>query len=201
VSQLAESEISKCVRLDGDNILLNTTFTAHVFGITRKGLADWAKRGAPKAGRGWWNLRELIAWTGRAPGSDGKGEASAEARKLHADADYRELKAARERISLELDAGRLMRIDDVVDEWTRRVAELKVALLSLSRKIAGQISDYDTRRMIERLIADEVYNFLEQYSREGKYTPSRAIKTKPPEETAMVPGRAPGDETAGAADS
>lgn len=198
---MAGAETANGVRLDGDDVLLNTTLTAHVFGVTRKGLADWAKRGAPKAARGWWNLRELIAWTGRAPGSDGKGVVSAEARKLRADADYRELKAARERIALELDATRLMRIDDIVDEWARRAAELRVALLSLSRKIAGQISDYDTRRMIERLIADAVYEFLEQYSRDGKYTPNRSTVKAQRAQAEVVPTGTAGAETAGTTDS
>ena len=48
-----------------------TSFLTEIFGVTPKTLASWAKDGCPKADRGWWPIREVIAW--RMDGS-GTGE-------------------------------------------------------------------------------------------------------------------------------
>lgn len=170
--------LPKWIKIENDEILLNTEKTAEFFGVSRMSLSDWSRKGAPKVKRGWWNIRELNEWLGKSPGSDGAGELSAEARKLQADADYRELKAAREKLALAALTEQLMPIEEISGEWSRRVAELKTALLSLSRKIAGQISDPETRSVVESVIAGEVYEFLEQYSRAGRYTPKTPKKSQ-----------------------
>lgn len=173
------AEMPSYVRIENGEILLNTEKTAEFFGVTRMALSLWTKKGAPKAARGWWNIRELMVWLGKAPvsGPDGAGgEASAEARKLAADAEYRELKAAREKIALEALMGQLMHRNEVAAEWSRRIAELKASLMALARKIAGQIPDPDARRVVESVIANEVRDYLEQYAREGRYTPTRTSK-------------------------
>lgn len=167
------ADMPNYLRIENGEIWLNTEKAAEFFSVTPKTLSDWAKRGAPKAARGWWNIKELMVWLGRSPGIDGAGEKSPEARKLAADAEYRELRAAREKLALGALAERLMPIEEIAAEWARRATELKTALLSLSRKVAGQISDPDVRRVVESVIADEVYAFLDQYSRAGKYTPQR----------------------------
>ena len=48
-----------------------TSFLTEIFGVTPKTLASWAKDGCPKSDRGWWPIREVIAW--RMDGS-GTGE-------------------------------------------------------------------------------------------------------------------------------
>lgn len=195
-------EVPKWLRIADGQILLNTEKTGEFFGVTRETLSAWSKRGAPKEARGWWNIRELMMWLGKMPasGSDGTvGEVSAEARKLHADAEYRELKAAREKIALEALMGQLMHRNEVAAEWARRIAELKTSLMALARKIAGQMPDPDTRRVVESVIANEVRDYLEQYSRAGKYTP--AGPRKPQKAPKVVGGGVASVPAARAADS
>lgn len=164
------AELPAWIRIEGEAIWLNTAMTARFFGVSRMTLSEWARRGAPKTARGWWPIRELNEWLGRSPGAGGEGAPSLEARKLAADAEYRELKAAREKVALAALADTLMHKDELADEWARRVNELKASLLSLARKVAGQFTDPDARSVVESVVTDEVYDYLEQYSRTGRYT-------------------------------
>lgn len=68
--------------------IYSTADTCDFFSISRDTLSSWAKKGAPKIGRGKWNIRELMLWR-----YEQQKNVSPEARKLEADARYRELKA------------------------------------------------------------------------------------------------------------
>ena len=88
------SKAPSWIRFTKDGFLLNSVVTADFFGVTTRTLSDWVKKGAPKEARGWWNPKELNEWLGKTDGQS--KEMSLEARKLKADAEYREEKAKRE---------------------------------------------------------------------------------------------------------
>ena len=97
---------------------------------------------------------------------------SDEARKLKADADYREIKAAREKRMMEILEGQYIEKTELETEWARRIIEVKSALLLLSKKVSTEFTDAPIRRTVEKVITSEVYVMLEQFSREGAYTPT-----------------------------
>ena len=160
----------------GEEVLLNSQKTAEFFGVTVKTLNEWAKQGCPKHARGWWNPKDIVAWRGEATDEDTKEAMSVLARKLKAEADYKEAKAAAAVRQNEILEGQFMPRDEIESQWARRVTELKAGLLALGNKIAGQIMDPDVRLEVERVITDEVYELLEQYARDGVYTPKLTKK-------------------------
>lgn len=161
--------------INGSLFVHGTADTCIFFNVSRETLSAWAKRGAPKEGRGSWDIKKLNEWLGKGANT-GNGEKvviSDEARKLKADADYRETKSEKEKISLDKMQGDLIKIDDVQLEWASRVLELKSGLRQLEKKIAPQIANQSIRE-VERVLRDEVYFLLESYSRDGSYTPRKS---------------------------
>lgn len=155
---------------EGGRFLLSSEYTARFFGVTPRTLLDWEKKGAPKASRGWWDPKAIMEWR---EGSANSGVDNLTAKKLKAEVIYKEAKAAREqRMNLILE-GEYVPLADIEDEWARRVTEVKSGLLALTNKIAGQITDPDIRLEVEQVIRDEVYELLEQYARDGTYTPNK----------------------------
>lgn len=159
------------IRIEKGNILLNTKHTADFFGVSTRTLTDWARRGAPKVSRGWWNLRELMTWLGMVPVADDESQASPEARKLLADAEYRELRASRERMKLESLASHLMHKDQVAREWGLRTYTLRSSLMALAKKIGGQMPYSKANRDIVQALEVEFEELLNQYTRPSKHTP------------------------------
>jgi len=160
-------------KVDG-TFVHGTSDTCIFFGVSRETLSGWAKKGAPKEGRGSWDIKKLNEWLGKGA-SNGNSEQktiSDEARKLKADADYRETKSEKEKIALDKIQGELIHIDDVQAEWASRILELKSGLRQLEKKIAPQIANQSIRE-VERVLRDEVYYLLESYSRDGAYTPRK----------------------------
>lgn len=175
------------IRIEKGNILLNTKHTADFFGVSTRTLTDWVRRGAPKVSRGWWNLRELMTWLGMVPVADDESQASPEARKLLADAEYRELRASRERMKLESLATQLMHRKSIAEEWSLRVNALRSSLKDLAKKIRGKIPDPKTERDIIQALEVEFEELLNQYARPSKYTP----KNEPPKRILSADNRAP----------
>ena len=66
---------------------------------------------------------------------------------------------------------------DIEKQWARRVTEVKTGLLSLINMVVSQFTDPDIRLVVERVLRDEIHELLEQYARDGAYTP-KATKKK-----------------------
>jgi len=70
--------------------IFTTADICELFEISRETLSRWEKKGAPKEGRGKWNIKAVMEWRFK---TDSKsGEASAVVRKLKAEADLKEIK-------------------------------------------------------------------------------------------------------------
>ncbi len=162
-------DIPRWVRVINDKILLNTEKTAEFFGVTDHTIRDWDAKagGILKIERGWWDIKAIMEWR------SGANEESDAARKLRAEADLKEEQAAKARREREILEGQYMAVEEIHTEWARRISEVKSGLLAMAKKIAGQFSDPDLRIEIEKIVSDEVYDLLEQYSRDGKYTPTK----------------------------
>ena len=160
-------ELPSWIRIEGKKILLNTKMTAYFFSVSTRTLSNWHQKGCPKYDRGWWNPKKIMQWH-----HENNDEDNLAAQKLKAEVRYKEARAEREMRTLEVEEGEYLEKEEVKEEWVRRVIEIKNGLLSLSRKVAGQIPDQETRALVEGVIEDEVYDLLEQFARRGRYTPT-----------------------------
>lgn len=118
--------------------IFTTADTCELFQISRETLSNWQKKGAPKAGRGKWNIKELMEWR-----FDGKHTDSPEVRKLKAEADLKEAKAAQEKIKLRVTQDEFVQVLTVRSELTRMLANLKKSLLSMGHNIASNLASLD----------------------------------------------------------
>jgi hypothetical protein len=170
----AKAVIPRWVWIDGDRFYLNTEKTALFFDVADRTLREWDEKanGTLKKDRGWWDIQAVMEWR------NGEDDDTDMARKLRAEANLTEAKAAKAVREMEILNGQYLPADTVYSEWARRVAEVKSGVLAFSKKVAGQFSDPDVRIEVEKILADEAHDLLEQYSRTGKYTPSPKKKTK-----------------------
>lgn len=159
------------IKLDNERILLNTAKACEFFGVSRKTINAWAIKGAPKEARGWWDIQAMASWLIERDPATSENAAELNARKLKADTEYREAKAAREQLQREIAEGRFYPKDEVVGEWVRRVHEIRTAMLAIPRKVAAVFNDPDVRLVVESELTAIVREILERYSREGVYTP------------------------------
>jgi len=150
---------------EGDFFYLNSEKTAQFFDVTPRTVTNWKKRGAPQPKRGWWDLKKLVEWMGIG------NEETMMARKIKAETSYREAKAEREQILKNELLGKYMQIEQVEEEWAKRVTEVKSGLMALARAVAAEFADPDIRKTVEKVVNNEVIDLLEQYSRTGRYTP------------------------------
>lgn len=170
--------MSKLVKItDDERVLLSTAALSKALNTSAKTIAAWAKTGMPKESVGWWDLAAVLEWRGQSVGSGMVEAMSDAARKLKADADYRETKASREKRMLEILDGQFVEKTEIENEWARRIIEMKSGLLLLAKKISTEFTDAQIRRTVDKVVTSEVYAMLEQYSREGAYTPSTKKRT------------------------
>lgn len=141
-----------------------TSETCEFFGVSPETLSNWARRGAPKAGYGKWDLRELVRWKYA-------GDESAEMRKLAAEADLKEAKAAQEAIKLAVTEGRYVPSASVTADLRRLFGVLKKSLLAIGHNAATEINAIDPEAAVlaNKIIDDSIHDALEQLARSGIY--------------------------------
>ena len=144
----------------------STSETCQFFNVTQKTLSNWEKKGAPKKDHGKWDIKELIEWKY----VNGKEE-SAGVRKLKAEADLKESKAAQEAIKLALTEGRYIQVDKVTRDLKRLFSVLKKSLVAIGHNVATEINGIDPESAViaNNLIDEKIHEALEQLSRCGIY--------------------------------
>jgi hypothetical protein len=163
--------LPRWLKIENDKFYLSSEKTADFFGVSIRTLLNWDEKaaGSLKNSYGFWDLKAIMEWR-----SDGK--VSDASRKAKAEADLKEEQALAKKFENEVERGQYMAKAEIENEWARRVVEIKASLLALTRKIAAGFSDPNIRIDVEKKIGDEIYIMLEQYSREGQYTPSTKKK-------------------------
>lgn len=176
-----QDELNRLVKIGNDKqILISTKGLCLVLGVSKMTISKWSKQGMPKRGIGWWCLADVIAWR-----DSSTGEASREtqhkslnARKLEADAQYKEVKAEKEEILLNALKGQYIEREAIVREWTERVLNLKKSLLMLPKLVASEFINVEISAQVEEKTTDYVHDFLNEYARKGKYTPQMVNKNE-----------------------
>ena len=119
--------------------IFSTADTCQFFQISRETLSSWQKKGAPKAGRGKWNIKDLMEWR-----YTGKNTESPETRKLKAEADLKEAKAAQEKIKLGVTKTEFVPASLIQSELTRLLSNLKKSLLGIGHNVASDLASLDS---------------------------------------------------------
>ena len=144
----------------------STSETCQFFNVSQKTLSNWEKKGAPKKEHGKWDIKELIEWKY----VNGKEE-SAEVRKLKAEADLKESKAAQEAIKLAITEGRYVPVDKVTRDLRRLFGVLKKSLVAIGHNVATEINSIDPEGAViaNNVIDEKIHEALEQLSKSGIY--------------------------------
>lgn len=116
-----------------DRLLLTTSKTAAVMGVSAKTIGEWERAGCPKEKRGWYDLAAVISWKNeqRAPAVNG----SREARKTEADIRYKAAKAAIAEQDLKLRTGKLIEVSVVEEGLESLFQNLKVSMMAIADHI------------------------------------------------------------------
>lgn len=144
----------------------NSNDVCEFFSISRDTLAKWAKKGAPKLGRGKWDLRQLVIWK-----YGEKSDVSPEARKLEADAKYREVRVQLAEIQRDVANGKLIAAEDIHKALTECFAKIKSILLFTSNQIATDISSQfpEVTLIIKERIDKQIERCLNELAKTGTY--------------------------------
>lgn len=133
-------------------IIVSSSYAAEFFHVSRTTLADWQRAGAPKEGRGAWDLKALYDW------HESNIATPAETRQELARAKLAKEKARAE--ILELDAAErrrdLLPREEIVNEFVARVVTLKTDLLAMPRRIAKWP---EAKRIIDKQIRQLLTNY------------------------------------------
>ena len=143
-----------------------TSETCEFFGVSAETLSNWERRGAPKEGYGKWDIQKLVGWK-----FGSAGDKSPEARKIAADADYREAKAAQEAIKLAVAEGRYISAGKVTADLKRLFTVLKRSLIAIGHDIATELNTFDPDAALaaKKVVDDAVHNALSQLAQKGEY--------------------------------
>jgi len=161
------------LKIDGEKFYLNSEKTAEFFDVSPRTLLNWEEQGAPKESTGWWDLKAVLEWR------EARGEGNQDsARKLKAEADRLEEQVYKLRLENEIKLSNYMPKADLEEEWSRRVTEVNLGLRIVPKKLAGEISDPDIAIVIEQRATELIYEILEQYARDGAYTPKPKSKKR-----------------------
>lgn len=113
----------------------STAETCAFFDVSDEALRKWAANGAPKVARGKWNIKDLIAWK--------YSEASANQRKLNAEAKLKEAKASIEQIRLEVTKKKYVEAVQVTKDLNRLFNSLKKSFTALGHRITTELNAMD----------------------------------------------------------
>lgn len=144
--------------------IYSTADTCDFFSISRDTLSSWAKKGAPKIGRGKWDIRKLMLWR-----YEQQKNISPEARKLEADARYRELKAEMTEIQRDILNGKYIASAEVYKTLVECFGKIKSILLFTSNQIATDLSSQypEITLLVKEKIDKQIERCLNELSKTG----------------------------------
>ena len=145
------------------------------FGVSREALSGWVKRGCPKESRGWYDIKAVMDWRGSTTGPKA-AEVSNEARKVAAEAKFKEAKAAMAVMDQAVMEGRYIEKAEVDRTWSTVGTQLKANIMAWVRTLTPQLAHQDMRS-VEKVMTSAVYDLLEQLSSKGRYQKARKKST------------------------
>jgi len=152
-----------------DELILGTSDVAKFFDTTSKTILKWKEAGCPQVKRGQWNLKDVFIWwrenIATDPGSE-EDETLAEARRR-----YWAAKAGNEELKEQQTKGELISKDDVVKQWSQRMAEFKNGCFNLVSALPPLLEGKSQSEM-RQIIYDFVWKMFDNVCRTGKFCPA-----------------------------
>lgn len=155
-------------------ILVATKTLTDLLDISDRTLTDWKRQGLSQHSRGWWDLKTVLKWRGLIQVGDAESNKSInlQQKKLEAEVAFKEAQSELTRIKTDIANGTYIDKELVEAELSRFFLVFKKSAMSLSRKLAGEVSRYvepiEARR-IEKELSDTINDALEQMSVDGVY--------------------------------
>lgn len=121
---------------------------------------------------GTFEIEELQRWAQKYGRKKRKGSkfSDIDERLSRADLRFRQARARREEMLVGQLKGTLLSQKDVADGWAKRNSNMRSSLLTLVDRLPPMVAG-KSRKQITKILKDEVFYFLEQYSQDGKYCP------------------------------
>ena len=144
---------------------------AELFNLTERRIEQMAqKKLIPKVARGMFDLVPTVQayiryLQGLANGPADKTDL--EERLLLAQTEEREAKARMANYEADVMESKLLKLDDVAQQWTGRYVELKASLLEFPKRAAFRFTDPEVRLLVEEEAVALVTEILDRYSRDG----------------------------------
>lgn len=153
---------------ENGDLLISSKEILKVFCISNATRDLWGKQGCPKAERGWWKLADVIRWRGIGNKLD-RSEESDEAKKLRADAEYKDMKAKQEAVKLQEMLGNLVPIEMIQEEWETSFTDIRQLLLKLPNDIRARIYTLypECSEDVTQIAKDTIRQCLDELARVG----------------------------------
>jgi len=174
-----------------DDIILSTTQIGAFFGVTGRQVARWADKGCPKEKYGQFNLKAVFDWWLDNIQSDKDVPGMTEFRTV-----YWGHKARAEKVKADKLEESVIAVDDFIDAWAWRVAEMSNGLgglpMRLSPLVVGK-KEVDVRQILDA----EIWKIRDKYARTGNFIPEIDIKNAPKKPKAKKLKKVASKRTAG----
>lgn len=165
-------------------VCLRTSAMIEILGITQQSMSLWEEQGCPKAARGWWAIKDVLAWKGLVTSTgfsseEDKEKISLATKKLEAEIKFKEQKAEESELKNAIARGEYVKKEEITAELQRFFVVMKRSMMGYSRTIATELSahvDILTARKIEKMVSEVTIDALEQISIDGVYEPPKKKK-------------------------
>ena len=162
---------------ENGDIQVNTETLAAFFGVSRRTLTNWTKEGCPKLDRGWWSLRDVIAWReGQGKGEDLTDESELKKRKLKVEIELKEVQRDYTDLKKQITNGDYLDRAEVIAELKRFMVTFKRTVTGIPRLVSAQIGmsvEPEAARRIENQLTKTLNDILREVSIDGTYAKKR----------------------------
>lgn len=154
-------------------VIVATKQVAVFFSVAERSVRRWAEKGCPRAGHGKWDLKAVHHWwLENLYKAEEDGEQLAEAK-----LEYWQAKARSEKVKASVAEGSTMAVEDFKKAWVQRVAEMSSGLRSITLRIAPLLTG-KTEKEMKSILDTEIWNILNNFSRDGRFTPVLKANSK-----------------------
>ena len=159
-------------KTDNGDLIASTKALCDLFQVDKATISRWHKKGCPKLDIGQWSLKDVIGWYMARLEVDPNNPEARELRdrKILAETLYREERAKIQKIGRETLEEQYISREDVINKWNARVVEVKAGMTTWVNRLPSMLSNRKAND-VEKILTDEVYEFLNQYHKNGTYIP------------------------------
>lgn len=152
---------------DDGRILLSTSKLAEIMGVSVVTVHSWDRQDCPKEKRGWWDLKAVLVWRGRAVGIQGGADALAD--KLSADIRLKNARATLAEQELLVKSGELISMVLVEERLTELFGNLRTSIMGIADHIMTELySQYpELAPQVRRLVDGYIREALKQIADNG----------------------------------